>query len=89
MEEKIKDQQEIKDDIGYSFTKANELPRYLSYKVVSRFKSIRRAIKRGKVDLYTGLPFPRRPFNNRKPTLGRKFNELKKLFYGKYAKRTV
>lgn len=49
---------------------------------VTKFKSVRRAIKRGKVDIITGIVYPRRPFNNRKPTLGRSFNESKKQIYG-------
>lgn len=89
MEEKRKYQQEKKDEFAESFLKENKLPRYLSYNIVSRFKSIRRAIRRGKIDLYTGLPFPRRPFSNRKPTSGRKLNELKKQIYGQYLQGTV
>lgn len=84
MEEKRKYQQEKKDEVAKAFLEKNEIPRYLSYKVVSKFKSVRRAISRGKVDLYTGLPFPKRPFSNRKPTPGRRFNELKKQIYGQY-----
>lgn len=48
---------------------------------VGRFKSIRRAIKRGLASQYGEL-YPKRPFNNRKPTLGRAKNELKKEIYG-------
>lgn len=89
MEDKRKYQQERKDEFATSFLEKNELPRYLSYKMVSRFRSVRRAIRRGRVDLYTGLPFPRRPFSNRKPTKGRRFNELKKQIYGQYMQRAV
>lgn len=66
----------------------NELPKWSNYNAVSRFRSVRRAIKRGHVDLYTGIMYPNRPFNNRKPTVGRKFNELKKDVYEQY-KRTI
>lgn len=52
-----------------------------SYNGVSKFKSVRRAIKRGKVDLFTGIVYPRRPFNNRKPTKGRRFNESRREIY--------
>lgn len=89
MEEKRKYQQDKKDGFAEAFIDKNELPRYLSYNIVSKFKSIRRAIRRGRIDLYTGLPFPRRPFSNRKPTPGRKFNELKKRIYGQYSERAV
>lgn len=65
-----------------------ELPRWSNYNAVSRFRSVRRAIKRGRVDLYTGIMYPNRPFNNRKPTNGRKLNELKKSIYGQF-KRAV
>lgn len=89
MEDKRKYQQERKDEFATSFLEKNELPKYLSYNIVSRFRSVRRAIRRGKVDLYTGLPFPRRPFSNRKPTQGRRLNELKKQIYGQYMQRAV
>lgn len=58
----------------------------LNYEGVSRFKSVRRAIKRGKVDLFTGTVYPKRPFNNRKPTPGRRFNESRKTIYGEIGK---
>lgn len=89
MEEKRKYQQERKDEFAEAFLTKNELPRYLSYNIASKFKSIKRAIRRGRIDLYTGLPFPRRPFSNRKPTPGRRFNELKKQIYGQYLQRAV
>ena len=89
MEEKRKYQQEKKDEFAEAFLTKNEIPIYMSYNVVSKFKSIKRAIRRGKVDLYTGLPFPKRPFSNRKPSAGRRINELKKNIYGQYQQRTV
>lgn len=89
MEDKRKYQQDKKDEFAFSFLEKNELPRYLSYNMVSRFRSVRRAIRRGKIDLYTGLPFPRRPFSNRKSTPGRRFNKLKKQIYGQYMQRAV
>lgn len=58
-----------------------------SYKGVSKFKSVRNAIRRGKVDLFTGVVYPRRPFNNRKPTSGRRFNESRKEIYGKITRK--
>lgn len=89
MEERRKHQQERKDEFAKAFLTNNELPRYISYNAVSKFKSIRRAIRRGKMDLYTGIPFPKRPFSNRKSTSGREFNELKKRIYGQYSQRAV
>ena len=47
---------------------------------VKKFKSIRRAIRRGHVSPI-GEPYPNRPFNNRKPSKGRSFNQKKKLIY--------
>lgn len=89
MEDIRKYQQEKKDEFAEAFIEDNELPRYLSYKMVSGFRSVRRAIRRGRIDLYTGLPLPRRPFSNRKPTKGRRSNELKKQIYGQYKQRAV
>ena len=89
MEEKRKYQQDRKDEFANSFLDNNEIPRYLDYKGVSKFKSIKRAIRRGHVDLYTGIIFPNRPFNNRRPTKGRWLNELKKRVYGQYMQRAI
>lgn len=89
MEDRKKYQQEKKDEFANKFLSENTIPNYLSYNIVSKFRSIKRAIRRGKIDLYTGLPFPKRPFSNRKPTIGRKLNELKKRIYGQYTNRTV
>lgn len=47
---------------------------------VRRFKSVKRAMRRGHVSPI-GEIYPRRPFNNRKPTLGRKINQRKRLIY--------
>lgn len=51
-----------------------------------RFKSVRRAIKRGHVSPL-GETYPRRPFNNRKPTPGRSFNERRKKIYEQLKQR--
>lgn len=57
-----------------------------TYKAVSKFKSVRRAIKRGHVSL-DGITFPKRPFNNKANTCKRKghhsrtINERKKMIY--------
>lgn len=52
----------------------------LSFEGVRKYKSVKRAIKRGHVTRY-GFLIPTRPFNNRKPTRGRKLNEEKKRVY--------
>lgn len=54
---------------------------------MGEFKSINRAIKRGHVSPY-GFAYPKRPFNNRKSTLGRYENELKKRLYVQLRNRT-
>lgn len=59
---------------------------------VSKFKSVRRAIKRGNVSL-EGVIYPKRPFNNRKNSSRRKdihsrvINEKKKAIYGQIKQR--
>lgn len=50
------------------------------FEAVRKFKSVRRAIRRGHVSPI-GEPYPNRPFNNRKPSKGRSFNQKKKLIY--------
>lgn len=57
-----------------------------TYGAISKFKSIRRAIKRGHVSL-DGIIFPKRPFSNKANTCKRKghhskaINERKKSIY--------
>lgn len=53
-----------------------------------RFKSVRRAIRRGHVSPL-GEVYPRRPFNNRKPTPGREFNEDRKDIYEQIKHRGI
>lgn len=66
----------------------------LSFEGVKRFKSIRRAIRRGLMS-QSGIIFPKRPFNNRGNTSKRKnaqsreMNERKKMIYGKLKTTTV
>ena len=61
----------------------------ITYDGVHRFKSIRRAMRRGNVTT-EGIVMPRRPFNNRANTSKRKgvhsrsTNELKKKIYGQF-----
>lgn len=52
------------------------------FEAVRKFKSVKRAIRRGNVSAI-GETLPRRPFNNRKPTTGRAMNELKKKIYAR------
>jgi hypothetical protein len=85
MEENIKDTTMAKAALIHdAFTESSLLPRYSSYSMVSRFKSVRRAIRRGHIDLFFGIVLPKRPFNNRKPTPGRAHNELKKAAYERF-----
>ena len=67
----------------------------ITYDGVHRFKSVRRAMRRGHVTA-EGIVMPRRPFNNRantskkKKAHSRSVNEYKKNIYGqliKYYKR--
>lgn len=58
-----------------------------SFECVSRFKSVLRAVRRGHITQY-GTIIPKRPFNNRKSTQGRKMNELKKAIYYELTKRS-
>lgn len=57
-----------------------------SYEGVKVFKSIRRAIRRGKVSSM-GFVAPKRPFNNRKRTAGREQQLLKERLYGQVRAR--
>lgn len=56
----------------------------LSFVAVDKFKSVRRAIKRGNVSI-TGAIFPKRPFNNRKSDI----NGIKKMIYANIKTRRV
>lgn len=84
MEEKnIKDAAlDIAKRIGENFSEECILPKWPNYSAVSRFKSVRRAIRKGHMDLVFGVIYPNRPFNNRKSTIGRSHNQLKKRIYG-------
>lgn len=50
------------------------------FDTVRKYRSVRRAMRRGHISPLGEL-YPRRPFNNRKPTPGRKFNEDRKDIY--------
>lgn len=55
---------------------------------VSKFKSVKRAFKRGHITNY-GYIVPRKPFNNRKHTAGRSMNIEKKRIYEKLTEKKV
>lgn len=50
-----------------------------TYEAVSRFKSVRRAIRRGHISL-DGVIYPKRPFNNAKHKKGSLNNEKKRIY---------
>lgn len=56
-----------------------------TYEAVSKFKSVRRAIRRGHVSL-DGFIYPKRPFNNAKHSKN-SLNERKKMIYGQLKHR--
>lgn len=60
------------------------------YSAVGKYKSIRRAIRKGHVTSW-GEEVPKRPFNNRKRTLGRELQITKERIYGelKYRSQAV
>ena len=59
-----------------------------TYEAVSKFKSVRRAQRRGLVTPYGNIA-PKRPFNNRKRTLGREFQLKKENIYGQIKQRRL
>lgn len=70
--------------------------RLVDYSVVSKYKSVKRAMKRGHLN-FIGIILPRRPYNNRANTSNRRFihsrknNELKRSIYKTitYGRETV
>lgn len=56
------------------------------YSAVGKYKSIRRAIRKGHVTSW-GEEVPKRPFNNRKRTLGRELQITKEKIYGELKHR--
>lgn len=91
-EEEFKDYMEKnRVDVVGDFYERNIL-HLRTYDAVSKFKSVRRAIRRGHVSL-DGIIFPKRPFNNRVNTCKRKghhsrlINERKKMIYGQLKHR--
>lgn len=66
---------------------ANSSLNLISYDGVNKFKSIRRAIRRGLVSA-TGVIYPKRPFNNRSRNKGTRPLELRKeAIYGQLKHR--
>lgn len=63
------------------FIANSEVPVLRVFEGARKYKSVARAIRRGYVQ-QNGVCFPRKPYNNRKPTEGRKLNEDKKIIYG-------
>lgn len=54
----------------------------LRFEAASKFKSVKRAWRRGHISNY-GFIYPKRPFNNRTSKKNtRPFNELRKVIYG-------
>ena len=89
-EKKVEEQTTVAGILESAFTEGNIIPRWHNFQAVSKFRSVRRAIRRGKVDLFTGIIYPNRAFNNRKDTRGRRMNTLRKKIYGEYMhKRAV
>lgn len=85
VERPLMGEEEFKDylkDNRVDFTKdfyENNILHLRTYDAVKRFKSVRRAIKKGHVSL-DGFIYPRRPFNNAKHKNG-SLNNKKKLIY--------
>lgn len=78
-EEEFKDY--LKDnrvDIVKDFYENNIL-HLRTYEAVKRFKSVRRAIRRGHVSL-DGVIYPKRPFNNAKHKKGSLNDEKKRIY---------
>ena len=78
-EEEFKDY--LKDnrvDIVKDFYENNIL-HLRTHEVVKRFKSVRRAIKRGHISL-DGVIYPKRPFNNAKHKKGSLNDEKKRIY---------
>lgn len=60
----------------------------LRFDAVSKFRSVKRAFRRGHISVY-GIIYPDRPFNNRTSKKNsRPYNELKKKIYGQLRSRT-
>nr|DAI45481.1 MAG TPA: hypothetical protein [Bacteriophage sp.] len=78
MEEKI-ERPIMTEDEFKGYIKAGSLR---LFDAVRKFKSVKRAIRRGHVSPI-GEVLPRRPYNNRKSTEGRYLNEVKRGIYAR------
>lgn len=78
MEEKI-ERPIMTEDEFKEYIKAGSLR---LFDAVRKFKSVKRAMRRGHVSLI-GEVLPRRPYNNRKPTKGRYLNKTKRVIYAR------
>lgn len=68
---------------------SNKQPFNVFNMAVSKYRSVKRAIRRGHVSPI-GVVYPNRPFNNRTSKKGsRPFNDLKKSIYGQYKDRRL
>ena len=91
VERELMSEEEFKDYIHNNIEEdfKNGILHLHTYEAVSKFKSVRRAIKRGLVSPY-GEIYPKRPFNNKANTCKRKghhsreMNELKKQIYAEF-----
>ena len=57
----------------------NDVLHLRTYEAVKRFKSVRRAIRRGHISL-DGVIYPKRPFNNAKHKKGSLNDEKKRIY---------
>lgn len=57
----------------------NDVLHLRTYEAVKRFKSVRRAIRRGHISL-DGVIYPKRPFNNAKHEKGSLNDEKKRIY---------
>lgn len=89
LEDRIAEHKEITAHFEREFRRTGYIPKWPNYNAVRQFKSVRRAIRRGHMDLFSGMVYPNRPFSNKKATKGREMNELKKAIYGQLHKRAV
>ena len=88
VERELMSLEEFEKYVSYEDKKSKEDPHleldlehFVNFEAVKKFKSVRRAFRRGHISPY-GVIYPKRPFSNKKPTRGRAMNELKKKIYG-------
>lgn len=79
-EKEVKNKQEVKYSEKSKFIEFN----ITQFSAVRLYKSIARAIRRGKV-WEDGTPLPKRPYNNRldKSRKGNSYNSLRRKIYGR------